>query len=46
MKKETPNFISLNFNTNNSGEELPYITISNSKSNSSKNQSSKNSSNN
>ena len=46
MKKERPLFNNINFNNNNSGEETPYITISNSKSNSSKNPSSKNSSNN
>ena len=46
MKIENLLFNNINFNKNNSGEELPFITISNSKSNSSKNPSSKNSSNN
>lgn len=45
MNKENLNFnINLNFGNNNSGE-VPFITISNSKSNSSKNQNSKTSSN-
>ena len=45
MNKENLNFnINLNLGNNNSGE-VPFITISNSKSNSSKNQNSKNSSN-
>ena len=48
MKKDNnllPNF-NINLNDNHSGEEVPFITISNSKSNSSKNQNSKTSSNN
>ena len=46
MKKEKLPFFNNNLNKTNSGEELPFISISNSKSNSSKNQSSKTSSNN
>ena len=45
QENHPPN-ININLKNNNPGEEVPFITISNSKSNSSKNQNSKTSSNN
>jgi len=45
MNKENQFGLNISFKNNHSGEEVPFINISNSKSNSSKNQNSKNSSN-